>query len=34
MTPDEEQRFVDEARDNGRLAVRLGPDFEEPWRIG
>jgi len=33
MTPEEEQRFVDEARKDGRRAVRLGPDVEEPWRI-
>ena len=33
MTLEEERRFVDEARAGGRLAVRLGPDVEEPWRI-
>ena len=33
MTLEEERRFVDEARKDGRLAVRLGPDVEEPWRI-
>jgi hypothetical protein len=33
MMPEEERGFLEEARRHGRLAVRLGPDIEEPWRI-
>ncbi|MBA2346478.1 MAG: DUF58 domain-containing protein [Rubrobacter sp.] len=33
MTLEEEQEFLDEVRRDGRMAVRLGPDLEEPWRM-
>ena len=33
MTLNEEQGFLDKARKEGRTAIRLGPDVEEPWRI-
>lgn len=33
MTPEEERKFVETVESDGRQAVVMGPDVDEPWRV-
>jgi hypothetical protein len=33
MSPEQEMEFVERIQANGRLALRLGSEVDEPWRI-